>query len=195
MMWLEFAVVAVAIYLGARMGGIGLGVTGMLGMLIFTLGFGLKPADPPLEVMLIILSVVTTAAAMQAAGGMDYLVSVAAKLLRSKPNQITLLGPLVVYIFTMFAGTAHIIYSLLPVISEVATKKKNSSRTFFKHGSNSSSFCHCSQSRFCRNGNYAHYCKRWCLGFRGYSKGFNSSYPYWGYCRNSLCDETRKRAK
>ena len=84
----------------------------------------MQPADPPLEVMLIILSVVTAAAALQAAGGMDYLVNVAAKILRSHPGQITILGPLVTYFFTLFAGTAHISYSILPIIAEVATKAR-----------------------------------------------------------------------
>jgi anaerobic C4-dicarboxylate transporter DcuA len=106
------------------MSGIGLGVMGMIGLLILLFVFGMQPADPPLEVMLIILSVVTAAAALQAAGGMDYLVNIAAKILRSHPEQITVLGPLVTYCFTLFAGTAHISYSILPIIAEVATKAR-----------------------------------------------------------------------
>ncbi len=84
----------------------------------------MQPADPPLEVMLIILSVVTAAAALQAAGGMDWLVTIAGKLLRSRPKQITILGPLVTYFFTLFAGTAHISYSIMPIIAEIAIKKR-----------------------------------------------------------------------
>jgi len=106
------------------MSGIGLGVMGMIGLLIFLFAFKMQPADPPLEVMLIILSVVTAAAALQAAGGMDYLVNLAGKLLRSRPGQITFLGPLVTYFFTLFAGTAHISYSIMPIIAEVAIKKR-----------------------------------------------------------------------
>ena len=106
------------------MSGIGLGVMGMIGLLILLFVFRMQPADPPLEVMLIILSVVTAAAALQAAGGMDYLVNLAGKLLRSRPEQITILGPLVTYCFTLFAGTAHISYSILPIIAEVAIKKR-----------------------------------------------------------------------
>ena len=106
------------------MSGIGLGVMGMIGLLILLFVFGLKPSDPPLEVMLIILSVVTAAAALQAAGGMDYLVSVAGKILRRHPGQITILGPIVTYFFTLFAGTAHISYSILPIIAEVAIKAR-----------------------------------------------------------------------
>jgi len=106
------------------MSGIGLGVMGMIGLLILLFVFGIQPSDPPLEVMLIILSVVTAAAALQAAGGMDYLVKLAGNILRSKPGQITILGPLVTYCFTLFAGTAHISYSILPIIAEVAIKAR-----------------------------------------------------------------------
>ena len=124
MIFLELAVLLICIFIGSRMSGIGLGVMGMIGLLVLLFVFGMQPADPPLEVMLIILSVVTAAAALQAAGGMDYLVNVAAKILRSHPGQITILGPLVTYFFTLFAGTAHISYSILPIIAEVATKAR-----------------------------------------------------------------------
>ncbi len=124
MIFLQLAILLICIFIGSRMSGIGLGVMGMIGLLILLFVFGMQPADPPLEVMLIILSVVTAAAALQAAGGMDYLVNVAAKILRSHPEQITILGPLVTYCFTLFAGTAHISYSILPIIAEVATKAR-----------------------------------------------------------------------
>jgi len=106
------------------MSGIGLGVMGMIGLLVLLFVFQMQPVDPPLEVMLIILSVVTAAAALQAAGGMDYLVTIAAKILRKNPGQITVLGPLVTYFFTMIAGTAHISYSIMPIIAEVAIKAR-----------------------------------------------------------------------
>lgn len=124
MIFAQLAIVLICIFIGARMSGIGLGVMGMIGLLILMFGFGLQPADPPLEVMLIILSVVTAAAALQAAGGMDYLVNVAGKILRSNPKQITFLGPLITYAFVLFAGTAHISYSIMPIIAEVAIKNK-----------------------------------------------------------------------
>src|SRR6187402_1946942 len=124
MIFVQLAVLLVCIFLGARMSGIGLGVMGMIGLLILLFVFGMQPSDPPLEVMLIILSVVTAAAALQAAGGMDYLVTVAGKILRSNPKQITFLGPLVSYAFVLFAGTAHISYSFMPIIAEVAIKSK-----------------------------------------------------------------------
>lgn len=124
MIFLELSIVLICIFIGARMSGIGLGVMGMIGLLIFLFVFRMQPVDPPLEVMLIILSVVTAAAALQAAGGMDYLVTIAGKILRKNPSQITILGPLVTYFFTMLAGTAHISYSIMPIIAEVAIKAR-----------------------------------------------------------------------
>ena len=124
MILIQLAIVLICIFLGARMSGIGLGVMGMIGLLLLIFIFRMQPADPPLEVMLIILSVVTAAAALQAAGGMDWLVTIAGKLLRSRPKQITILGPLVTYFFTLFAGTAHISYSIMPIIAEIAIQKR-----------------------------------------------------------------------
>ena len=124
MIGIQLAIVLICIFIGARMSGIGLGVMGMIGLLLLIFIFKMQPADPPLEVMLIILSVVTAAAALQAAGGMDWLVNVAGKLLRSKPEKITILGPLVTYFFVLFSGTAHISYSIMPIIAEVAIKKR-----------------------------------------------------------------------
>lgn len=124
MIFIQLAVLLVCIFIGARMSGIGLGVMGMIGLLILIFVFRMQPADPPLEVMLIILSVVTAAAALQAAGGMDYLVNLAGKILRQHPGQITILGPFVTYFFTLFAGTAHISYSIMPIIAEVAIKAR-----------------------------------------------------------------------
>ncbi len=124
MIFIQLAILLLCIFIGARMSGVGLGVMGMIGLLILLFVFGVQPSDPPLEVMLIIMSVVTAAAALQAAGGMDYLVKVAGNILRSHPGQITILGPLVTYCFTLFAGTAHISYSILPIIAEVAIKAR-----------------------------------------------------------------------
>jgi len=124
MIWIQFVILLAMILIGSRMKGIGLGLMGMVGMLIFVFIFQMKPSDPPIDVLLIILSVVTTAATLQAAGGMDYLVNLAGRLLRRKPALITLMGPLVTYAFTLFAGTSHVNYSLLPIIAEVATQKK-----------------------------------------------------------------------
>jgi anaerobic C4-dicarboxylate transporter DcuA len=124
MIIIQLVILLVCIFIGARMSGIGLGVMGMIGLLIMLFVFDMQPSDPPLEVMLIILSVVTAAAALQAAGGMDYLVQVAGKILRKNPKQITFLGPLITYAFVLFAGTAHISYSIMPIIAEVAIKNR-----------------------------------------------------------------------
>ena len=124
MIYIELLVVLLAIFIGARVGGIGLGIFGMIGLGILVFGFGPKPGNPPIDVMLIIVAVITAAATLQAAGGLDYLVKVAEKILRKNPSMITFLAPIVCYFFTLFSGTGHIAYSLLPIISEIATDSK-----------------------------------------------------------------------
>lgn len=121
---LQFAIVLALIFKGARVGGIGLGIYGMVGVFILVFVFGMKPGNLPIDVMLIIVSVITAAAALQAAGGMDYLVGLAAKFLRKHPTHITYFGPLTTWLFCLVAGTAHTCYSLLPIISEIATNSK-----------------------------------------------------------------------
>lgn len=124
MIWIEFIILIGMILIGSQMKGIGLGVMGMVGLLIFIFVFNLKPTDPPLDVMLIIMAIVTTAATLQASGGLDYLVQLAEKIIRSNPSNITFIAPFTVYFLCLFAGTAHIVYSLLPIISEVSAKKR-----------------------------------------------------------------------
>ena len=119
----ELIVVLMAIYLGARLGGIGIGFAGGLGVLILTLGFQLKPGAIPFDVIEIIMAVIAAIAAMQVAGGMDYLVSLAERLLRKHPRHITLLAPLVTWTMTLLAGTGHTAFSTLPVIAEVAKEQ------------------------------------------------------------------------
>lgn len=121
---LQLFIVLALIFIGARVGGIGLGIYGMVGVFILVFIFGLKPGNPPIDVMLIIVSVITAAASLQAAGGLDYLVGLAAKFLRKHPEHITYYGPLVTWLFCLVAGTAHTSYSLLPIISEIATNSK-----------------------------------------------------------------------
>ena len=121
---IELLIVLLAIFVGARVGGIGLGIFGMMGLGVLVFGFGLTPGNPPIDVMLIIVAVITAAATLQAAGGLDYLVKVAEKILRKNPAMITFLAPVVCYFFTLFSGTGHIAYSLLPIISEIATDSK-----------------------------------------------------------------------
>ena len=121
---LQFFIVLALIFIGARAGSIGLGIYGMVGVFILVFIFGQKPGNIPIDVMLIIVSVITAAATLQASGGLDYLVGLAAKFLRKHPEQITYYGPLVTWLFCLVAGTAHTSYSLLPIISEIATNSK-----------------------------------------------------------------------
>lgn len=123
-MLLQLLFVLVAIIIGARLGGIGLGVLGGLGLAVLVFFFGLEPTSPPIDVMLMIVAVIAAASCMQAAGGLDLMVKWAEKLLRKNPSKITILSPLVTYIFTFIAGTGHVAYSVLPVIAEVATETK-----------------------------------------------------------------------
>lgn len=120
MIGVELIVVLAAIYLGARMGGIGIGFAGGVGVLVLTLFMGSSPGTIPIEVILIIMSVIAAIAAMQVAGGLQYLVNLAEKILRSNPKRITFYAPIVTYFMTLFAGTGHTAFSTLPVIAEVA---------------------------------------------------------------------------
>lgn len=119
----ELIVVFLAIYLGSRLGGIGIGFAGGMGVLVLTLGFQITPGAIPFDVIEIIMGVIAAIAAMQVAGGMDYLVSLAERLLRKHPRYITFLAPLVTYFMTLLAGTGHTAFSTLPVIAEVAKEQ------------------------------------------------------------------------
>src|SRR5512136_995599 len=120
MFWVELAVVLAMIVIGARYGGLGLGMMGGLGVAILSFLLGDLPSDPPVDVMLMIAAVVTAAGTLQAAGGMDYLVDLAEKALRKHPPAITFVAPIVAYLFTLLAGTGHVAYAILPVIAEVS---------------------------------------------------------------------------
>jgi anaerobic C4-dicarboxylate transporter DcuA len=123
-MWVvELIVVLVFIWLGARLGSIGIGFAGGFGVLVLSLGFGLTPGSIPIDVILIIMSVIAAIAAMQVAGGLDYLVFLAEKILRRNPKYITFYAPVVTYVMTLMAGTGHTAFSTLPVIAEVAKEK------------------------------------------------------------------------
>ena len=123
-MLVQLLLVLICIIIGARLGGIGLGVMGGVGVAVLTFVFGLQPGALPIDVMLMIAAVISAAACMQAAGGLDYMVKVAERILRSNPQYVTILAPLVTYAFTFLAGTGHVAYSVLPVIAEVATETK-----------------------------------------------------------------------
>ncbi|MFN8006929.1 MAG: anaerobic C4-dicarboxylate transporter [Terriglobia bacterium] len=122
LLWVELAVLLASIIIGARLGGMALGPMGGLGLLIFVFLFHLPPGSPPGTVLGMILAVITALSLMQAAGGLDYIIEVAERILRRNPARITFLAPLVTYLLILVSGTQHVIYALLPVIAEVARK-------------------------------------------------------------------------
>ena len=121
-MWIALVLLLACIFLGARLGGIGLGAAGGIGLLILVFGLGLPPGSPPSIVLGMIIAVITALAAMQAAGGLDYLVSLASRVMAKKPQYITFVAPFVTYLLVFASGTQHVIYALMPVIVEVSAK-------------------------------------------------------------------------
>lgn len=123
MLILQIVVLLAAIFLGVRLGGIGIGYAGGLGVLVLGICLGMKPGTIPWDVILIIASVIAAISAMQLAGGLDYLVQIAERILRSNPKNINYLAPTVTYVLTIFAGTGHTAFSMIPVIVEVAKEQ------------------------------------------------------------------------
>ncbi len=124
MFWVELFIILFFIFLGVRKGGPFLAMAGGLGMFILVFFLNVKPSDPPITVILIMISVICAASMLQACGGLDLLVRLAEKILRKNPKLITVMAPLVAWLFTFMCGTGHIIYSLLPVINEIAVGTK-----------------------------------------------------------------------
>lgn len=123
MIIIELFIVLLFIYLGARIGGIGIGFAGGAGVIVLTMIMGVDAGNIPVDVILIIMSVITAIAAMQVAGGMDWLVDLAETFLRKNPKHITFYAPVVTYVMTLLAGTGHTAFSTLPVIAEVAKEQ------------------------------------------------------------------------
>lgn len=119
MIAIQFLVVLLFIFIGARLGGIGIGFAGGAGVIVLAM-LGVTPGDMPLDVISIIMAVIVAIAAMQVAGGMDYLVQVADRILRKNPKHLTFLAPVITYLMTIMAGTGHTAFSMMPVITEVA---------------------------------------------------------------------------
>ena len=124
MLILQLVVLLGAIFIGVRLGGIGIGYAGGAGVLVLGLCLGMKPGNIPWDVILIIASVIAAISAMQLAGGLDYLVQITERVLRSNPKHINYLAPIVTYVLTIFAGTGHTAFSMIPVIVEVAKEQK-----------------------------------------------------------------------
>ena len=122
-MILELLIVLGALYVGSRYGSLALGAISGIGLALLVLCFGLKPGTPPTDVIYIIIAAVTCAGMMQASGGMDWLIQLAEKLLRKHPNHITILAPLSTFFLTVLVGTGHVVYTLMPIICDIALKK------------------------------------------------------------------------
>ena len=122
MLWIELLIFLACIIIGARIGGVGMGTIAGIGLIIFVFIFKMPQGSPPVIVLGMILAVITALSAMEAAGGLNYLVSVAEKMMRKNPKSITFVAPFVTYILIFASGTQHVIYALLPVISEISRK-------------------------------------------------------------------------
>ncbi len=124
MLYFGFVFLLGMLYLGSRYGGIGLGVVSGIGLLVEVFILRMQPGSAPVDVMLIILAVVACASVLEAAGGLKFMLQVAERILRSNPKRITFLGPLVTYLMTCMLGTGHAVYSIMPIIADVALKNK-----------------------------------------------------------------------
>ena len=123
LMILQLFIVLGALWVGSRYGSLALGAISGIGLAILVLGFGLKPGNPPTDVIYIIIAAVTCAGIMQASGGMDWLIQIAERLLRKHPDRITFLAPLCTFFLTVLVGTGHVVYTLMPIICDIALKK------------------------------------------------------------------------
>jgi len=119
---LQVAVILVCLFYGARKGGVALGLLGGIGIVIMTFVFGLKPGKPPVDVMLTIIAVVAASATLQASGGLEVMLKGAEKLLRRNPKYVSILAPFTTCVLTMLCGTGHVVYTMLPIIYDVAIK-------------------------------------------------------------------------
>lgn len=124
MLYVEFLLLLAFLYAGSRYGGIGLGVVSGIGLFVEVFFLGMPLSAPPISVMLVILAVVTCASILEAAGGLKFMLQIAERILRNNPKRITFLGPLVTYIMTLMLGTGHSVYSIMPIIGDIALKNK-----------------------------------------------------------------------
>ena len=122
-MILQLCIVLGALWVGSRYGSLALGAISGIGLAILVFGFGLKPGTPPTDVIYIIIAAVTCAGIMQASGGMDWLIQIAERMLRKHPDRITFLAPLTTFFLTVLVGTGHVVYTLMPIICDIALKK------------------------------------------------------------------------
>ena len=122
-MIIQLLIVLAALYVGSRYGSLALGAISGIGLAILVFGFGLKPGTPPTDVIYIIIAAVTCAGTLQASGGMDWMIQIAEKMLRKHPDHITFLAPITTFFLTVLVGTGHVVYTLMPIICDIALKK------------------------------------------------------------------------
>ena len=122
-MIIQLLIVLAALYVGSRYGSLALGAISGIGLAILVFGFGLKPGTPPTDVIYIIIAAVTCAGTLQASGGMDWMIQIAEKMLRKHPEHITFLAPLTTFFLTVLVGTGHVVYTIMPIICDIALKK------------------------------------------------------------------------
>ena len=123
LMIIQLLIVLGALYVGSRYGSLALGAISGIGLAILVFGFGMKPGTPPTDVIYIIIAAVTCAGVLQASGGMDWLIQIAEKMLRKHPDSITILAPFTTFFLTVLVGTGHVVYTLMPIIVDIAIKK------------------------------------------------------------------------
>lgn len=119
----QLLVVLAALYVGSRYGSLALGAISGIGLFILVLVMGMKPGNPPTDVIFIIVAAITCAGMLQASGGMEWMIQLAEKLLRKHPNQIIFLAPLCTFFLTVLVGTGHVVYTLMPIIADISLKK------------------------------------------------------------------------
>lgn len=122
-MIIQLLIVLLALWVGSRYGSLALGAISGIGLALLVFGFGLKPGTPPTDVIYIIIAAVTCAGVLQASGGMDWMIQVAERMLRKHPDRITFLAPLTTFFLTVLVGTGHVVYTLMPIICDIALKK------------------------------------------------------------------------
>ena len=123
LMIIQLLIVLAALYVGSRYGSLALGAISGIGLAILVFGFGMTPGTPPTDVIYIIIAAVTCAAVLQAAGGMDWLIQIAERALRKHPDHITFYAPVCTFLLTVLVGTGHVVYTLMPLIADIALKK------------------------------------------------------------------------
>jgi anaerobic C4-dicarboxylate transporter DcuB len=130
--FLQLAIILICLFYGARKGGVALGLLGGAGLVLMVFTFGLKPGKPPVDVMLTIIAVVAASATLQASGGLEVMLKGAEKLLRRNPRYVSIMAPFVTCTLTILCGTGHVVYTMLPIIYDIAIK--NNIRPERPHG-------------------------------------------------------------